>query len=451
MQQNSLVRNLSLFFFVSLGLFIGIVLVFAAGSAGKQFNSGVLVLLISAAAFSAAAGYIFKKKNTLMSSEGLKERSEVGFVVDTFHDVVGKLREKEKELERLRAFAEDRAVRIEAYNENILQSVPSGVVSIDNELKIRSMNQAAEHILGVRVRDVMDRPFTMVFNEPLTAIMKENRAVSRAEYSYETGDGRHIWLGITTSELKSSAGEKLGFISVFTDLTDIKALQAQVELKERLSQLGEMSAGIAHELRNSMSVIAGYARLLGKKVAPSNIVTVDAISNEIKVMDRTISELLAFARPSVPDLKQVDLYNLIADTASAVLGDNERVPVSVKAESPVSIIADAGLLRQALSNLIINAAESMPDGGPVDIELKRAEDRVKILIRDTGCGIPRDIMRKIFLPFYTTKPQGTGFGLALVQKTVISHGGSIEVESEEGKGATFILNLPDADTAARNE
>jgi len=234
---------------------------------------------------------------------------------------------------------------------------------------------------------------------------------------------------------------------VFTDLTYTKELLAQVELKERLSQLGEMSAGIAHELRNSMSVISGYARLLGKRVEPANMVTVDAISNEIKDMDRTISELLAFARPSVPDLQRVDLYNLIKDTESAVLGDNEKVRVSINAESSVSIRADAGLLRQAMANLIINAAEAMPEGGPIDIELKCAEGRAKIRIRDSGCGIPRDIRQKIFLPFYTTKPQGTGFGLALVQKTVISHGGSIEVESEEGKGATFIINLPDAEAA----
>ncbi|MBI5056774.1 MAG: PAS domain S-box protein [Nitrospirae bacterium] len=386
--------------------------------------------------------YFFKKKKTLKQDEDIKEHSEVGFVVDTFHELVGKLKEKENELQRLKAFAEDKAVSIEAYNENILQSVPSGVISIDNDMRIKSINQSAERILGINAREVIDRNCIEVLSEPLVTLMKEGRTVSRDEYPYITGDKRHIWLGITASELKNAAGEKIGGIFVFTDLTDIKSLQAQVELKERLSQLGEMSAGISHELRNSMAVISGYAKLLGKKTEPANIPTVNAITEEIKSMDRIISELLAFAKPTVLSREEVDLNELIRETAESVLTGNDAVKFSINSEGPVSIKADMVLLRQALSNLFINAAEAMPGGGSIDADLRLIQNKIEIRIKDSGCGIPEEIRRKIFLPFYTTKQKGFGLGLALVQKIIVSHGGAIEAESKEGDGAVFTITLP---------
>lgn len=386
----------------------------------------------------------FRKRRKNRNADEEKKRTEVGFVVDTFHDVVLKLKEKEKELERMRSSAEQRAVSIEAYNENVLQSVPSGVISIDNELRVKSVNQAAEHILGTHATDIVDRPFSMTFKEPFMTLIRENRNVSRAEYPYVTHDGRHIWLGITTSELRNAEGQKLGFIFVFTDLTDIKALQSQVELKERLSQLGEMSAGISHELRNSMAVISGYARLLAKKEDESSRPTVDAIIEEVKNMDMIISELLSFAKPSVLNREQVELREIIADAVAAAIPDNGSIRVSVHAGSNTAVKADKVLLRQALTNLFINAADAMPDGGEVVIELCRALQGVEISVRDTGSGIPDDIMRKIFLPFYTTKPKGIGFGLALVQKIIVSHEGRIDVESRVGEGTRFTVFLPDA-------
>lgn len=437
---------MTLLFFVSLGLFISVVFVFAGGDTGKQYISAVVILLICAGIFSAITMYMFKKKNIPQLSEGTKEdQTEVGFIVDTFHDLMGKLKEKEKELEGLKAFAEQKAVTMEAYNENILQSVPSGVISVDNELKIKSINPAAEHILGVHAGETIGNDFSETFNEPLTTLMKEHRTVSRVEYPYVTGDKRHIWLGITTSELRNAAGEKIGFIFVFTDLSDIKALQAQVELKERLSQLGEMSAGISHELRNSMSVVSGYAKLLGRKVDHASRPTVDAIVEEIKNMDKIISELLAFAKPTVLHREIVDLQKVINDITGMVIGNNEAVRVSINADTSVLVRADAVLLRQALSNLIINAGEAMPEGGSISVGLRHIRNKAEIIIRDNGCGIPESIRQKIFLPFYTTKPQGIGFGLALVQKIVVSHGGSIEVESREGEGSQFTIILPDGE------
>jgi signal transduction histidine kinase len=240
----------------------------------------------------------------------------------------------------------------------------------------------------------------------------------------------------------NAAGERMGLIFVFTDLSDIKSLREQVELKQRLSQLGEMSAGISHELRNSMSVITGYAKLLGKRVDEQNQATVRAIEQEIRDMDSIISELLAFARPSVLSTEEVDLNRLVRDTAESVLSLFPSVHLSLSLQDACTVQADAVLMKQALANLFTNAAEAMPDGGSITLHAGEHHGRVEIGISDNGQGISEDVKEKIFLPFFTTKEEGTGFGLALVQKIILSHGGTISVESSEGAGTSFLITLP---------
>jgi two-component system sensor histidine kinase AtoS len=442
MQDNSSIRVLVISLFVILGVMIGITFVQALEGNDIIYFSGAGALLIVTLVVIFIRGYVVRQRKMLRTKGRSREVSEVGFVVDTFHDLVAKLKEKEQELEKLKTSAEEKAVRIEAYNENILQSVPSGVISVDNSMNIKSINQSAEYILGIDAKEKIGRKSDEVFREPLTTLLSEDRTVSRAEYPYTTHDGRHIWLGITTSQLKNAAGEKIGLIFVFTDLTDIKALQSQVELKQRLSQLGEMSAGISHELRNSMSVISGYAKLLSKKVDTSSKTTVDAIQAEISSMDRIISELLAFAKPTLLNIEEVDIIEMVKETVAMVIGNNDSIKVSVNVANPVSLKADKVLLRQAMTNLFVNAVEAMPEGGCLEINTSFLHNKAGIIIRDTGPGIPEDVMQKIFLPFYTTKQEGIGLGLALVQKIIVSHGGSIEADSKEGEGTTFIISLP---------
>ncbi|MBL7031978.1 MAG: PAS domain-containing protein [Nitrospira sp.] len=442
MSERSFSKALIIFSFLLLGLLVGVLLVAAMDERGSQYLLGAGMLLAVAAFVIAARIYLAKQKRASGAIHQSKKSSEVGFVVDTFHELVAKLKEKEKELEKLKGVAEDKAVSIEAYNENILQSVPSGVISIDNSLKIKSMNQAAERILGADSNKAIGRDFKDVFNEPLISLITDDGPLLRKEYPYLTTDKRHIWLGITTSRLINMEGEKIGLIFVFTDLTDVKALQAQIELKQRLSQLGEMSAGISHELRNSMSVISGYAKLLGKKVDESNKPTVDSIVTEISSMDKVISELLAFAKPTVLQTERVDLNNIIKEAVETVIAGNDSVNISINAAETVFVRADDVLLKQALSNILINSVDALPSGGNIEIELNRLRDKAELSIRDNGSGIPEEIVSKIFLPFFTTRQEGVGLGLALVQKIIVGHGGSIEVASREGQGTAFLITIP---------
>lgn len=439
---NIFIRIFSAFLLVFLGLLIGVFLRQYLQGTDVRVFIGLGIFLVAIVAYSVIRVYIVNQRKTLKTSEERKEKSEVGFVVDTFQELVGKLKEKEKELDRLRAVAEDRAVRMETYNENILQSVPSGVVSIDNSMKIKSINQSAEKILGVKAEDVIEKDCVEVFEEPLLGIIRESETVNRGEYPYVTKDDRHIWLGVTNSQLRNAADEKIGLILVFSDLTDVKALQVQVELKKRLTQLGEMSAGIAHELRNPMSVIAGYVKLLNKKGEESDKTVVNAILKEIEHMDRIITEFLAFAKPTDLNKTSLDLSGMIKETVATVVGDNNKIKVLIKSEQPVSVMADEILLRQAIANLFTNAVEAMPEGGNLDVGLNYLLDKIEINISDTGLGISEDIKQKIFLPFYTQKEKGIGLGLAIAQKVIVSHGGSIEVDSKEGKGTTFKIILP---------
>jgi PAS domain S-box-containing protein len=445
MPGNSFNRVWVLLVCLSIGFVVGVMLVPGLSDNGKPYIMGIVFILLVAIAVISIKYFFSKQKKTLNTSTDTKDVSKVEFVVDTFQDLVGKLKAKEKELEELKSFAEEKASRIEAYNENVLQSVPSGVISIDISMQIKSINQAAERILGIDAADVLERDFTEVFAEPLTTLMKDHKTISRGEYSYITSDKRHIWLGITSSQLKNAAGEEIGLIFVFTDLTDIKMLQAQVDMKQRLSQLGEMSAGIAHELRNSMSVIAGYANLLSKKVDPASQPTVGSIAAEIQNMDKIISELLAFAKPTALNMSSINVSSIIKESVSSVVGDSDLITVAMNIDTDINVKADEILFRQAVTNIIRNAVEAMPDGGSLEIVLTCRQGRAEIDFKDTGCGIPEDIRQKIFLPFYTTKEKGTGFGLAFVQKIIISHGGIIEVESSEGEGTLFRVILSMAD------
>jgi PAS domain S-box-containing protein len=387
----------------------------------------------------------FIRSYRLKKSPGQKDVSQVDFVVGTFHEVVAQLKEKERELEILKEKAEDRAMVIEGYNENILQSVPSGVISFDVEMRVTKVNQAAEKILEINGEKVAGKHQTKVLNKPITDFLKDRKPIERGEVIYTTPSGKRIWLGLTLSPLKDKVGSVIGQILVFTDLTHLKAIESQMELRNRLSSLGEISAGIAHEMRNPMAVISGYTKILSKKAEKSLKPTVDAISKEIVVMDRIIYDFLSFAKPAVLNMADIDLKTLIENCAASVAGERNDITIKLDVAGLPPVRGDEVLIRQAFSNLIHNSAEAMPQGGDLTIttfsQTGPSRGFLDIAVSDTGHGISDDIKDKIFLPFFTTKERGTGLGLAIVHKIVVSHGGSISVDSGE-KGTTFRIRLP---------
>lgn len=225
--------------------------------------------------------------------------------------------------------------------------------------------------------------------------------------------------------------------------SEIKALKEQLMIKERLAVLGEVSAGIAHELRNPMAVIAGNAKLLLKDIekADNRIDTVMAILHEIEEMNTIIEELLKFSKSGPVAKTDVNIKEMIGDIIEGI--PEMRGIIKFDCASAFFIKADITLLRQAVKNIVINACEA---GDIVNIGIERYSDKesegIIISISDNGHGIPDDERHKVFMPFYTNKKDGHGIGLALAQKIVLGHGGNISVQSKEGSGSTFKIFLP---------
>lgn len=398
------------------------------------------------------------------------------FVIGTFQSLIQQLKEKEEALARLKKVAEERADHMESYNENILRSVSSGVITFNEEAVVTTFNQAAERILDIPAAGAIGRGCDEVFagNPAIRQLVrdallrKETTARQEIEIRCPAAQGgseavRRIWAGVSTSLLLDKGDQVIGTTLVFSDLTEIKQLQEQVELKKRLMLLGEVSAGIAHEFRNYMGTIMGYAKLLSKKVGPEHASAgmIQAITQELQEMEKLIQELLSFSRQPVLNRRAVNLNALLSKTARQVLkqapSPRPKLILDLYPDlKPVPL--DEILIRQALGNILKNAQEAMPQGGELILRTRPVpapaakqgegdtgqgtEGGVEVEVRDTGVGMSRETQARIFTPLFTTKEKGTGMGMALAHKIILSHQGRIQVDSREGRGSTFRVYLP---------
>lgn len=392
---------------------------------------------------------IVKKEKEKPEAKGKSD-----FVLHTFQGLIQELKEKEEELERLRRAAEDHAIRVESYNENILQSVPSGVLTVNRAKIVTTFNHAAGTILDLPETAVLHHSYEDVFGKNqkmvllLTETLEKEVDMLRQECEIERSAGKKIWLGLNTSLLRDRDEKIIGATLVFTDLTEKKMLEEQVALKKRLTMMGEMSAWVAHEFRNYMSTILGFARLLGKKLEEddSRQEMILSITNELSAMERLITELLSYSRKreirTTPTSLTALIDPIVKHFSEMETHAEASLTASFEADLP-EIDLDPTLMRQAFSNLIQNALESLDKGGAIHITVfSRTAQRIQIEIADTGGGIAEEHLDKVLLPFFTTKEKGTGLGLALVHKIVLSHNGHMTVESLLGKGTTFVIVLP---------
>lgn len=336
------------------------------------------------------------------------------------------------------------------YNNLILQCIPSGVMVINMDGMVTFCNTSADSILGIDYLREKDKSYASVLkgNSHVAQLIKNGingETYYRKQIQVKI-DGSIKWIGITTSILYDDKATPIGVIAVFSDITDVKDLEADVKLKERLAAVGELSAGVAHEIRNPLSAIAGYAELLKKGLSEDEIASaVDAIIKETKNLNSIVSNFLSFVRKSQPVFNETDVNALIKEVISMVSLDRnaEKIDFNIKPSNILpSIEADPFELRMAFLNIIQNAVQAMPTGGRLTVKSGVQYGRIFIEITDTGSGIPKEIGDRIFNPFFTTKQQGTGLGLAIVHKIIEAHGGKIEFKTRHGKGTTFIIRLP---------
>jgi signal transduction histidine kinase len=291
--------------------------------------------------------------------------------------------------------------------------------------------------------------------ELFTAGLGRGEVYSRHELRVEREDGKPLWLGINTSCIRGDSDESMGLSVLLTDLTAIRRLQEDLAENQRLADLGEMAAGLAHQLRNSMAAILGYGRLLkGSAPAQGQLGDwADGVLSETAETSEMITRFLDFARPLQTETTPVALHEVVASAIEQVSRQNAECGIRIaewqaQETQPTVVRGDEMLLKQVFVNLLQNAIDASSRGKTIDVSLRKERtvngmEFWQVVVADEGRGIPRENRGKIFHPFFTTKDTGTGLGLALARKIVASHGGRLTLqESTAAGGSTFVVALP---------
>lgn len=336
-------------------------------------------------------------------------------------------------------------------NDLIIENAADGVIAIDRQGDVTTMNPAAEVITGYQRHELVGQPYSMLFDNtqfysPVLDTLEHGTEHVALEISFP-GRDRTIEISVTTSRIHNTHGEMIGALVIFSDLTARKETQRRMAQAERLATLGELMAGVAHEVRNPLTAIRGYVQILRQQTTdPIHQEYLSVVLKEIDSINKVIQQLLDFSRPRHSQWQQVSLNALVEETLVLVqtAGVQARVDFISELDNELSpIIADRELLKQVLLNILINAVQAISARGKIRIRTWQYSDSQQaISIEDNGCGIDLSLQKKIFDPFFTTKASGTGLGLALSQRIINAHQGDIRVASLPGYGATFTLILP---------
>ena len=341
-----------------------------------------------------------------------------------------------KELQVQVALAE----RMRASTESILESVDSGVITFNTDGRIVTVNRAAEVLLGEAEH----------YDDTLPFAIRDYLNGSARGYRQVSVSGR--MLGIHGSPLIGAQGEEIGTVLVLDDLTEQRALEEQVQRAQRLSALGRLAGGLAHEIRNPLGITRAAAQMLHRELSEHarHGEYTEVIQTEIDRIDRLVEQLLSYARPLPLQRGSVDVEAVVERTVALTraYARQQQILLHCDIEDQLPFIeGDGELLHQALVNLLLNGITATGQGGNVSIAAKAAAGEssrqvVIITVSDTGRGIAPADLPHIFDPFFTTRADGTGLGLSIVQQIIEEHGGTIEVDSQPGRGALFLLRIP---------
>jgi len=423
---------------------------------------GLSVVLLMVLLVAAVWIYSIRKRlleEARIGGERPAAQGDVAFSLAAYNGVIQKLKEQEAELQKLRQSERGRAATSESTSEAVLSNLASGVLLFSNNGMVRQANPAAKSILGfgalygMHARDIFrgvtgvrrdgfgeDSPEALV--EAIDQCLRHGLPFRRIEADYRTPAGETRVLGINVSPVRGTLGEALGVACLVSDLTEIANLGRQMREREKMSALGEMSAGIAHEFKNSLATISGYAQMLTRDNDAASVRQfAGKIVSETANLTRVVTDFLNFARPQEFEAEPVALRSLLEECAQELSGSGLAAELA-RIPAELSLTGDRTALRQAFSNLLRNAAEA-GEGRPVRMEVAAEVEpgAIRLVFRDDGPGIPAEHLPRIFIPFFTTKAQGTGLGLALVQRIVSEHGGTIQVASSP-RGTVFTLSLP---------
>ena len=358
-----------------------------------------------------------------------KSQDEAEFVLETFQSVVAELQEQRNSAEK--------------FSEHIVASLPSGLIAFDASGRSIAINTPGRTLLQVGGQ-ALGESYQELFgaHEELAQMvgdcLQQGTLYRRTEIETVSQDGRLRRLGATIApiELPPERGPR-GALCLLTDITEVTELREQVALKNNLESLGEMSAGLAHEFKNAIATLQGYAQLLQHS----------ELLNEVRNLSSMVTAFLNFARPQPLQLEEVSLSELIVECATELepLFQELRVELVLDVEKAATVRADERMLRLALLNLMRNGAEAIPEEKTERRVFVRVDQTI-IEVQDTGTGISLADLQKIFIPFFTTKAKGHGIGLALTHRIITQHGGTLTAANSPEGGAIFTVNLPRMNT-----
>ncbi|MBD3233952.1 MAG: PAS domain S-box protein [candidate division Zixibacteria bacterium] len=343
--------------------------------------------------------------------------------------------------------------RLSSYLNNILENLNSGVIVIDIEGRVKLFNRAAERILKFPASRIINKKYSDFFDiaeqiRGCLETLESGRVFTEEEKVVTNADGSLFNIGFSTSLLRAPDGEIIGAVEVFYDLTKLKKLEREMARVSTLAALGRMAATIAHEIRNPLGGISGFAALLSKDIDDDDPRKrlVSKITKGVSNLNRIVNGLLDFTREPKLEPIPTSFPELIDEVVDNIAHESQYSDIVIERDIDEAVEkqeVDRDSFKQILSNLINNAMQASANGGKVRIVLKQSDSRVRLEIIDTGIGITEDNINRIFDPFFTTRERGTGLGLAIVKKLVNAQGGSIFAESGgSNKGARFVISLP---------
>jgi two-component system sensor histidine kinase HydH len=341
--------------------------------------------------------------------------------------------------------------RVKALSDSLVEHMPVGLVVIDADERVMVFNDTAEKLFGRVAAETIGKPSPDILPPACLDMLRElgtQRLIAEKEFECAVSEGRTIPLEVIAAVLRDDEGAMIGRIALFRDLSELQHLRKEVERSQRLAAVGSLAAGVAHEIRNPLSSIKGFATYFRQRYSgvPEDVDVADVMIREVDRLNRVITELLEFSRPMALKRKETDLAGLVRGILGTVEGQARDKGITVKADLPSGLFEasiDPDRLTQVLLNLFLNALAAMDKGGVLSVKVARQDEKtLQISVADTGTGIRKEDLGRVFDPYFTTKPSGTGLGLAIVHRIVEAHGGEIRLESEPGKGSNFSLFLP---------
>ena len=343
--------------------------------------------------------------------------------------------------------------RIKAFSDNLVENLPMGIVAIDDRKKIASANHAAEAVLnltetiiGKNAEDVLPKELTAQIMHPDIA-----HGAVETELDCRVGDQRVVPLEIGASILKDEEGTFLGYVLLLKDLSEVRALRKEITRNQRLASVGRLAAGVAHEIRNPLSSIKGFATYFKERYhdVPEDQETAGIMIQEVERLNRVVGQLLEFSRPITIAKKKISIRPFVEDSLKLIKRQaaEHNIDLRFTCEPENSeVVLDPDKINQVLLNLYLNAIDAMAKGGTLKVEANRqsAENTLVICVADSGHGIATDDLAHVFDPYFTTKASGTGLGLAIIHNILEAHPGRIHIQSQPGRGTLVTIILPDA-------